>query len=340
MSTYVVTGAAGFIGFHVATLLIDSGHSVIGIDILDPIYDVKLKEWRLARLCERPEFTYLRGDICRSEDIQALSDAVRESQSSSGEPVAGIVNLAARAGVRQSIEDPASYFHVNVIGVINMLEMARNTGIRKFVQASSSSVYGRTNEKIFSENLDTDRPLSPYAASKKASELVCHSYSHLYDIDVAVLRFFTVFGPAGRPDMSVFRFIKWTAEGTPLRVNGDGEQSRDFTYVDDIARGAVAALKTEGYEVINLGGGRPTSINAIISQIEDELDVTAEIDRRPSDPLDVPTTWADISKARTILDWEPRVTTGEGIAGAVAWYRENSDLVRDMSTETRGVSGP
>ncbi|RMF98166.1 MAG: NAD-dependent epimerase/dehydratase family protein, partial [Planctomycetota bacterium] len=227
--------------------------------------------------------------------------------------------------------DPAVYYHTNVDGTLALLELCRQTGITKFLLASTSSLYGSHNPVPYREDADTNRPLSPYAASKKAAETLCYTYHHLHGIDVSVVRYFTVYGPAGRPDMSVFRFIRWIAEGTPITVFGDGKQSRDFTYVDDIARGTIAALRPLGYEVINLGGDRPVVLADMIAEIERLLGKKARIEHRPAHPADVPTTWADVNKAKTLLDWQPTVPLEEGLARCVDWYREHHDIASTIS---------
>jgi nucleoside-diphosphate-sugar epimerase len=246
----------------------------------------------------------------------------------SSEPDA-VINLAARAGVPQSVAMPAIYFATNVNGLLNVLEACRRHGVSKVVQASTSSVYGDTDIP-FREDHPADRPLSPYAASKRASEMLAHSFHHLHGLDVTVLRFFTVYGPAGRPEMSLFRFIRWIAQGTPVKLIGDGEQSRDFTYVDDIAAGVVASLRPLGFEIINLGGDQPEKMNHVIRLIEDLVGRRAVIDWQPWHPSDVRATWADISRARRLLEWEPQVPLIDGIRQTVEWYRSHRDLVDSL----------
>ena len=263
MGTYLVTGAAGFIASKVAELLLDGGHAVVGVDDMNDAYDVRLKDWRLGRLEGRDGFTFHRIDIC---DRAALAKVFGASPAFDA-----VVNLAARAGVRQSVEDPWVYVATNLTGTLNLLEACRDRDIGKFVLASTSSLYGKHNEMPYREDADTNRPLSPYAASKKGAEAMAYTYHHLYGIDVTVLRYFTVYGPAGRPDMSLFRFAQWIREGRSLTIFGDGSQSRDFTYVDDIARGTVAGLKPLGYEVINLGSDTPTVLMDVVRYIEGAL---------------------------------------------------------------------
>src|SRR3972149_2215875 len=251
MAHYLVTGVAGFIASRVAEMLLEAGHSVVGVDNLNAAYDVRMKEYRLGKLQGRPGFEFLRLDISDRVAIEQLdTQAGRDSKAHGFEAV---VNLAARAGVRQSVENPWVYIDTNVTGTLNLLEVCREYRVPKFVLASPSSLYGEHNPAPYLEDANTDRPLSPYAASKKAAEALCHTYHYLHGIDVTVLRYFTVYGPAGRPDMSLFRFVQWISEERPVLVYGDGQQSRDFTFIDDIARGTIAALKPMRYEVINLG---------------------------------------------------------------------------------------
>ena len=243
-----------------------------------------------------------------------------------------MINLAARAGVRQSVENPWVYFETNVTGTLNLLELCRESGVEKFVLASTSSLYGTDNPMPFREDAVTNRPLSPYAASKKAAEVLCYTYHYLYDIDITIPRFFTVYGPAGRPDMSLFRFTQWIAEGRPVTVYGDGQQSRDFTYVDDIARGTVAALKRVGYEVVNLGSDHPAVLMDAIRLVEREVGKSAKIEYAPSLAADVPATWADIGKAKRLLGWQPQTTLEQGRRNLVNWYQEHQEWASHINT--------
>ena len=229
----LVTGCAGFIGSKTCELLLDQGHEVVGVDALNDAYDVRLKRWRMERLEERHTFACHRLDIADLEAIMPLFE---------GEAFEGVVNLAARAGVLPSVTDPWVYVATNTVGTLNLLELCRRHGVQKFLLASTSSLYGE-GERPFREDAMTSHPISPYAASKKAAEVLCYTYHKLHGLDITIPRYFTVYGPAGRPDMSIFRFIRWIAEGEPLHLTGDGSQERDFTYVEDIARGTVAALK-------------------------------------------------------------------------------------------------
>lgn len=321
MSTYLVTGVAGFIGWRTAEQLLEQGHRVVGLDNLNPYYDTKLKDYRLATLRDRDGFTFHPVDVEDFEGLEKVFD---------GEEFAAVLNLAARAGVRASMEDPFVYVRTNATGTLNLLELMRRTGVKKFVLASTSSLYAG-QPMPFVETLPVNTPISPYAASKKAAEVMAYTYHHLYGIDVAVTRFFTVYGPAGRPDMSVFRFIKWIDEGTPITLYGDGTQSRDFTYVDDIADGVIRAIGSTGYEIYNLGGGEnPISLKIMIALLEGLLGKAAVIDEQPFHQADMKTTWADITKAREKLGWDVQVPFEEGLRRTVAWYQQNRDWIKDV----------
>ena len=324
--TILVTGCAGFIGSRVASLLLEAGHTVLGVDSLAQIHLGRLQEWRLNGLRRHAGFTFQRLDI---SDFSQLKPTFQEV--GHGDGVSGVINLGALAGVRGSTADPRAYYETNVLGTLNLLELCREFGVGKFVLASTSSVYGSGMAGPTKEDSSSDRPLSPYAASKAAAETLLYSYHHLYDIDAAVLRYFTVYGPAGRPDMSIFKFIRSVVEDEPITVFGDGTQQRDFTYVDDIARGTVAALGVTGYEAINLGHGAPVELTEVIRLIEAAVGKTARItyrDRHPADPM---TTWADIGCARSLLDWAPAVGIEEGIGRTVEWYLANRTWAKDLT---------
>jgi len=335
---YLVTGCAGFIASKVTELLLEAGHLVVGVDNLNDAYDPRLKQWRLAQLQPRANFRFHRLDISDQAALEELFEAGGElfgAKELEQRPYSAVVNLAARAGVRPSVENPGIYYQANCDGTLNLLELCRRFGVRKFLLASTSSLYGEHNPVQSSVDADTNRPLSPYAASKKAAETLAYTYHYLHGLDVSIPRYFTVYGPAGRPDMSVFRFIRRIAEGEPIRVFGDGSQSRDFTFVDDIARGTIAALKPLGYEVINLGGDRPTKLSAVIEQIAQLVGRQPRIEHRPAHPADVPATWADIGKARRLLEWSPEVSLEEGLRRSVAWYRENRQVVLPLELGDR-----
>lgn len=321
MDEVLVTGAAGFIAARTARFLLDQGYRVVGVDNLNDYYDVRLKQHRLEALQRHEDFTFYEQDI---EDVSFLDSLFRERSFST------VINLAARAGVRYSMENPYVYMSTNAQGTLNLLQAMKSHGVDKMVLASTSSLYAG-QEMPFGEELAVNTPISPYAASKKAAEVMAYSYHYLYGLDISVVRYFTVYGPAGRPDMSVFRFIKWIDEGTPVRLFGDGTQSRDFTYVDDIARGTIKAMKRLGYEIINLGGGnKPKSINTIINIIEQALGKEAIVKNKPFHKADLMTTWADIRKARRLLDWEPEIEVEEGLRKTIDWYLESKDWIRDI----------
>lgn len=324
MPQYLVTGTAGFIASKVTEFLLDDGHDVIGVDNMNDAYDVRLKEWRLEQLQGRDGFTYVDMDICNR-------DALRE-QVFDGNDFDAVVNLAARAGVRQSVADPYVYADTNLAGTLNLLELCRDRGVEKFVLASTSSLYGQDNEMPYTESQNTDHPLSPYAASKKAAEAMCYTYHYLFDIDVTVFRYFTVYGPAGRPDMSLFRFTQWISEGRPVTVFGDGKQSRDFTYVDDIARGTIAGLTKVGYEVINLGNDTPVVLMDAIRTVEKAVGEEANLQFQPRHKADVIATWANISKAERLLGWRPENDFQSGVQQLVDWYNENREWAKEIET--------
>lgn len=321
MATYLVTGAAGFIAARTSQLLLDAGHTVVGVDNLNDYYDVRLKQHRLAQLTSRPNFTFAQLDI---EQLAALEPLFAQHK------FAGVLNLAGRAGVRYSLENPFVYLATNALGTLNVIELMRRHGVKKHVMASSSSLYA--GQKMpFTEDLPVNTPISPYAASKKAAELMAYSYHSLYQIDTTVLRYFTVYGPGSRPDMAQLRFIKWIDEGQPIELFGDGTQSRDFTYVDDIARGTIAALKPLGYEIINLGGGRnPVMLTTLIEKLEVLLGKEAIYDRKPVHAADIKETWADIGKAERLLGWKPRTGIDEGLKLSVDWYRANQSWLKAL----------
>jgi nucleoside-diphosphate-sugar epimerase len=351
MSNYLVTGAAGFIAARVCELLLADGHTVVGLDNLNDYYDVRLKYYRLARLaaqagCDAGEVAALQARVAGApgnfpvgalrgprfhfrpidiEDLGALDALFAEFKFDA------VFNLAARAGVRYSMEFPHVYLSTNIAGTLNVLECQRKHAVRKLVLASSSSLY--TGSPLpFTEDQPVNTPQSPYAASKKAAEMIAYSYHQLYGLDVSVVRYFTVFGPAGRPDMAPLRFVKWIDEGTPITLFGDGTQARDFTYIDDIARGTLLAVKPLGYEIINLGGGRnPVSLQTMIALIEAALGKKARLSGEPVHAADMKATWADIAKAGRLLGWSPQVTLADGVQRTVDWHRENREWMRNIT---------
>ncbi len=322
MAAYLLTGAAGFIGHWVARQLLDSGARVIGVDSLNDAYDPRIKTWRLRQIEDRSRFRFVQVDITDRNALDEVFGALRYD---------AVVHLAARAGAPQSVEQPHSYIAANAVGTQNVLDLCTARGVPKLVLASTSSVYGSGNPMPLSERSDTGRPRSPYAASKKAAEALAHAHHHVHGLDVTVLRYFTVYGPAGRPDMSLFRFIRWIHEGVPIVLTGDGSQSRDFTYVEDVARGTIQALVPLGYEVINLGSSAPVELREALGMIEECLGRRARIRRAPVHRVDVRATWADVGKARRLLDWQPETSLPEGIEHTVRWYLDNRDWARDLT---------
>ncbi|HSV30671.1 MAG TPA: NAD-dependent epimerase/dehydratase family protein [Atribacteraceae bacterium] len=324
MSNYLVTGCAGFIGSVVTERLLRDGHTVTGVDNLNDYYDIRLKEYRLARLRDQVGLRDVRGDI---EDRASLRKVFEE-----GGAFDAVVNLAARTGVRASLRDPGSYLATNVMGTLHLLELSREYGVPKFVLASTSSLYA--GQKMpFREELPVNTPISPYAVSKKGAEILAYTWHYLYGIDVSVVRYFTVYGPAGRPDMSIFRFIRWIAEGETVVLFGDGTQSRDFTYVEDVARGTVAALRRVGFATVNLGSDSPHTLNEVIGRIEKLAGKQAVIEHRDFPRTDVPATWAHIGKARELLGWQPEVSLGEGLRRTVEWYLEHRGFAKTLSLD-------
>jgi UDP-glucuronate 4-epimerase len=321
METILLTGAAGFIGSKTTRVLLDKGFAVVGLDNLNDYYDVGLKQHRLNYLLQKQNFTFHHGDIENLETLDQLFAA---------NTFKAVLNLAARAGVRYSMENPHVYLTTNSHGTLNLLEMMRKYAVNKMVLASTSSLYAG-QPMPFVEDLPVNTPISPYAASKKAAEVMAYSYHYLFGMDISVVRYFTVYGPAGRPDMSVFRFIKWIDEGIPIELFGDGSQARDFTYVDDIANGTVKAIRDVGYEIVNLGGGKnPVSMLYVIGKIEEYLGKKALIDQKPFHKADILETWADISKAGSLFDWKPEIGLDEGLRRTVDWYLENKSWLKDI----------
>jgi len=313
---FLVTGGAGFIGSHVCEQLLRSGHAVWAFDDLNDFYDPRLKEANLRdiRALAGP-FEFVRGDVTDHGALHKLLGSVKFEQ---------IIHLAARAGVRPSLKEPALYQRVNVEGTVNLLEAARLNGVRKITIASSSSVYGINAKVPFSESDPIFQAISPYAASKLACEALGHVYHHIYGLDIAMLRFFTVYGPRQRPDLAIHKFARLMSARQPIPVFGDGSTARDYTYISDILEGIMACTRLEfGYEVFNLGESQTVSLNRLIELLEAALGRKAEIDRRPSQPGDVPITYADVAKARARLGYNPRVKIEEGIPLFIDWFRRN-----------------
>ncbi|MHB8763238.1 MAG: NAD-dependent epimerase [Deferrisomatales bacterium] len=321
MANILVTGAAGFIGFHVARVLLRRGDRVVGLDDLNPYYDVALKEARLALLAAERGFSFHRADVA---DPGGLGRAFDQG------PFDAVCHLAAQAGVRYSLENPLAYGHANLVGFLQVLEACRHRGTGNLVYASSSSVYG-ANEKVpFAETDRVERPVSLYAATKVANELMAHPYHHLYGLPCTGLRFFTVYGPWGRPDMATYLFTDKILAGRPIDVFNYGRMERDFTYVDDIAAGVVAAIdRPLGFEVVNLGNHQPVPLGRFIQVLEQALGVAAVRRELPMQPGDVPRTYADVDKAGRLLGWAPTTPIEVGIQRFVEWYREYHGVRRE-----------
>lgn len=332
MRNILITGAAGFIGFHLAGRLVDAGYNVVGIDNLNPYYDVNLKKDRLKILETRPEFSFFNLDI---SDRQALPAFFEEHRFDA------VVNLAAQAGVRYSLENPHAYVDSNLVGFVNILECCRHNKVRHLVFASSSSVYGANTKLPFSVHHNVDHPVSLYAASKKTNELMAHSYSHLYGLPCTGLRFFTVYGPWGRPDMALFLFAKAILEGKPIKVFNNGDMQRDFTYIDDIVEGICRVMeKIPGpdptwsgdapdpgtsyapYRIYNIGNNKPVQLMDFIGAIEDALGKKAEKEFLPLQLGDVKATYADIDALYDAVGFRPETPISEGIKRFIKWYRD------------------
>ena len=325
MSHYLVTGAAGFIASRVCEMLLEDGHSVTGIDNLDPAYDVRLKEWRLKRLVPNNRFSFFQEDICNRP---ALEEIFKQQPA----PLA-VISLAAKAGVRDSVINPWSYYETNLTGTLNLLAMCHQYEVPKFLLASTSSIYGENAPYPTPETAPSSQPLQPYAASKKAAEVLCYTYHYLFDLDVTVVRYFTVYGPAGRPGMVMFRFTQWISEDRPVTIYGDGSQTRGFTYLDDIARGTILALKPLGYEIINLGGHQTIQITELLTRFESAIGKKAIIEYQPAHKADMSASWADTQKARELLNWQPQVSLEEGIPNIIAWYNKERSWASTVDTQ-------
>jgi nucleoside-diphosphate-sugar epimerase len=318
--TILVTGCAGFIGWKVSQLLLEMNKHVIGVDNINDYYDPALKQWRLKTLKTYPDFSFYKVDI---SNYKKLKKIFLENK------IDAVINLAARAGVRASVEDPWVYLDTNTKGTLNLLECCKDHKVKKFVLASTSSLYASL-DMPFKETSKTDTPLAPYSATKKGAEALCHAYHYLYGIDITVLRYFTVYGPAGRPDMSIFKFVKNMDAGRPIPLFGDGTQTRDFTYIDDIADGTIRALKPVGYEIINLGSDHPVKLNYVIGLLEKHLGITAKIKRFKLHPADVTATWANIDKAEKMLGWKPKMSLEQGVENTVRWFLENKKFLKSL----------
>ncbi|MBI9020403.1 MAG: NAD-dependent epimerase [Verrucomicrobia bacterium] len=311
-----VTGAAGFVGSYVAESLLNDGHEVVGFDNYNDYYDVRLKEARSARLEGRDGFTMVRGDLA---DFQPLTSIFQQHKPDR------VCHLAAQAGVRYSIENPAAYQQSNLEGHLNILEACRHSDVDRLVYASSSSVYGGNKKVPFSEDDPVDHPVSLYAATKKANELMSHTYTHLYGLQTVGLRFFTVYGPWGRPDMAYWLFTEAMLKGESIKVFNHGKMERDFTYIDDIVAGVKASLFADGldpYEIFNLGNNKPENLMDFIKTLAGALGVEPKMEMLPMQAGDVPITFADISKAQEKLGYQPTTSMAEGLNRFVVWYKE------------------
>ena len=311
----VITGAAGFIGSHLTERLLKDGWEVVGVDNLDDFYDPAIKRRNLAGCAASENFTLVEADI---RDKQAMERAITDDTDI-------VIHLAARAGVRPSIEQPQLYADVNINGTVVLLEIARERGLKRFIFASSSSVYGNNEKVPFSEADNVDFPISPYAATKKAGELICHTYHHLYGIAMVCLRFFTVYGPRQRPDLAIHKFARLIEAGQPIPVYGDGTMMRDFTYIDDIIQGVIASIgRCTGYDIYNLGESEPICVNDLIAELENALGKKAIRENLPLQPGDVDRTYADVAKAESELGYRRTTDIRTGLAQFVAWLRQDA----------------
>ncbi len=316
----LVTGCAGFIGWKVSQQLLEMKKNVVGIDNINDYYDPALKRWRLGSLKKYPGFSFHKVDIGNYKRLKRVFDDNR---------VDAVINLAARAGVRASVEDPWVYLETNTKGTLNLLECCKDRKVKKFILASTSSLYASL-DMPFKETSRTDTPLAPYSATKKGAEAICHAYHYLYGIDISILRYFTVYGPAGRPDMSIFKFVKNMDAGKAIPLFGDGTQTRDFTYIDDIADGTIRALKPTGFEIFNLGSDHPVKLNYVIGLLEKHLGRKVKIKRFKLHPADVTATWANIDKAGKMLGWKPKMPLEKGIENTVKWFMDNKKFLKSL----------
>ena len=314
---FLVTGGVGFIGSHVCERLLEAGHAVCALDDLNDFYDPAIKQSTLRELQSRAQsFSFVHADITNRGEVDEIFGSMAFDQ---------IIHLAARAGVRPSLENPALYQRVNVEGTVNVLEAARERGVKKITIASSSSVYGVNSKVPFSEADPIFNAISPYAASKLGCEALGHVYHHVHGMDVCMLRFFTVYGPRQRPDLAIHKFARLMQSGQPIPVFGDGSTSRDYTYVDDTVDGVIAATEKEfGYEIINLGESQTVELDRLIELLEQAMGVKAEINRQPAQPGDVPITFANIEKAQRLLGYNPQVKIEDGIPRFIEWFRQQN----------------
>jgi UDP-glucuronate 4-epimerase len=312
LSKVLVTGGAGFIGSHLCEALLRAGHEVIALDNFDEFYDPAVKRRNVEEIAGTGRFGWVIGDIRDAGLVERLLSRNVDT----------VIHLAARAGVRPSIEQPLLYHDVNVRGTLVLLEACRKAGIKRFIFGSSSSVYGNNKKVPFAESDPVDRPISPYAATKRAGELLCHTYHHLYGTAITCLRYFTVYGPRQRPDLAIHKFARLIEAGKPIPVFGDGRMKRDFTYIDDIIEGTIRAIeRCNSFRIFNLGESRPVSVSKLVSLLEKALGKKAKIERLPPQPGDVERTYADVSLAQRELGYEPKIDIRDGLSKFVEWFR-------------------
>jgi UDP-glucuronate 4-epimerase len=312
----LVTGAAGFIGSHVCEQLLRSDHEVKGIDNFDPFYDPVIKENNVSILSRFSKFKFYRQDIRNADQLDSIF---------SNSKIDLVIHLAAKAGVRPSIQNPADYMDVNVTGLCHVLEASKNYGVKRFIFASSSSVYGNQKKTPFSESDDVSYPISPYSASKRSGELICKVYHHLYQLEVACLRLFTVYGPRQRPDLAIHKFTELALHDKPIELYGDGSTLRDYTYISDIVDGITAVMQMDnlGYQIFNLGNGNPVKLKDMIDAIQSALQIPIQIQYKDMQAGDVDMTHADISKASQLLNYSPKISLGEGVRQFMEWYKNS-----------------
>lgn len=314
----LITGAAGFIGSHLCEKLLEDGNTVVGFDNFDPFYERAIKENNLKTSVLNESFKLIEGDIRDSESVKKLFDE---------HSFEVVVHLAAKAGVRPSIEDPTAYNKVNVLGTLNILEMMKKNDIKRLVFASSSSVYGNSTDVPYKETMNVNNPISPYAATKIAGELLCYNYWHLYKISATCLRFFTVYGPRQRPEMAIAKFVKKAYDGNLISIYGDGSSCRDFTYIEDIIQGVVVSTERDlGFEIINIGESETIDLNSLLELIKELTGCDLKTENLPMQPGDVDKTFANIDKAKRLLDYAPVTSVREGIKQYISWLRSNSEI--------------
>ena len=327
MKKILLTGAAGFIGYHLSLFLLKKGLIVYGVDNLNDNYDKRMKEWRVSELRKSKNFKFTKIDISSPGTLKKyFSDNFKLNE------VHAIINLAARTGVRKSTIDPYSYYNSNVIGVLNLIQLSKQYKVKKFLHASTSSVYGENKDSSFKVSSDTNNPLSNYAASKKSSEILLYAYHKLHKQDISILRFFTVYGPAGRPDMSPFIFIQSSINSNPINLYGTGKQKRDFTYIDDVIAGIYKALKLKGFNTLNIGNNRPVSINSLIEKISELSGKQIKIIKKASSPEDVPYTSANLSNTKKLINWHPKTKIDQGLDKTFNWHVENKEWLKKIKT--------